>query len=113
LTSTVGGNTFNDNNDNGLFVELLDGVTVSDLTIRGGASFNRENGAVIDIDDRSGVTVNNLLIGDATSAFSGNDLTGLVVRLDSVLGLKDLAIDGITASNNLGGATGINALIKD
>ncbi|MBX3437505.1 MAG: right-handed parallel beta-helix repeat-containing protein, partial [Planctomycetaceae bacterium] len=113
LTSLIGGNTFNDNNDNGLFVEFTSGVTVTDLTVRGGASLNRENGAVIKADDRSGVRINKFLIAGPGSSFSNNDETGLVIRMDSVLGMGAFGLNALTASSNLAGATGINVLLKD
>ncbi|MGD9853632.1 MAG: beta strand repeat-containing protein [Planctomycetaceae bacterium] len=112
MTSLIGGNTFNDNNDNGLFVQLTNGVQVSDLTVRGGASLNRENGAVIDADDDTGVTIKNFLIAGPGSSFSNNDETGLIVDMHGVLGLGTFGLSNVTASNNLAGATGINVAIE-
>ncbi len=113
LTSTVGGNAFDGNNENGAFVQLTGGVTVSDLTILGGASDNNENGIHIDADDMSGVTINNFFVGGTGATFANNDETGLLVDMEGVLGMSDFVVDGVTASGNLGVATGVSIVLVD
>lgn len=93
-------NSFNNNGQQGVLVNLTNGVMVNNLEVFASASGNGGNGIEINANDGTGVTINTL---DIAGAQANNNMgSGLVVNLNAVNGINDFTLSNAAFSGNMG-----------